>query len=196
MRVISVAGSQKDAGKTSLTTFLLSHFKSFGALKVTVCAGICPRPNPCGVCVRLTEPFAIIEDETIINTPNTDTALFKQAGASKVIWVQATKEGLKEGVELALSKFEGIPGIITEGNNLIKAIEPSLSLMVLHHEETPYKQSAIEILDKIDALVIRQGATLSKLPDQLKNKPVFYAKDEKLINFVKEKTNEKIVIGD
>ncbi len=185
MRIVSVAGSQSNVGKTSVAVFLLRHLPGYGALKVTVCSGQCPRQNPCGVCSRLSSPFSIIEDEFVIRAPHTDTALLSTAGASKVIWLQSREDGLSDGIKLALSRFSNLPGIVTEGNHFIKAVKPLVSLLVLPDYQAQLKPSAIEILDRVDVAVINLRrdknpaesslpATPDVLPVQLREKPIYF----------------------
>ncbi len=178
MRIISIAGSQSNVGKTTIASFLLKRFSNYGALKVTACAGSCPKPEPCGVCSRLNAPFAIIEDNVVIKTPHTDTALLQSSGAVKIIWLQTTEAGLNDGIKSTLGRFSGLSGIITEGNHFVKAVKPSISLLVLPAENIQFKPSALEILDKIDAVIINlhknKPAAPNVLPAQIRKKPVYF----------------------
>ncbi len=190
MKIFSVGGSQKGVGKTTLACFLLKNFPRFGALKVTVCSGgVCPRPDPCGVCARLDEPFAIIDDDATINAPHTDTARLKVAGAAKVVWLQATEAGLRDGIQEALSRFPGFEGVVAEGNHFISAYPtPGISMMALSVGFNDFKPSARVISDKVDLLVFnRRGgeshsdflAMLKDLPERLADKQVFLVEPEK-----------------
>ena len=104
MKTIVVSGARSGIGKTYLAQKLLRNLEHWSALKVTVSRDSgCPHERSCGVCPEIKEPFYIIRDENIINQTGKDTARLKVAGAKEVIWLKAKPEGLKDGLEKALS---------------------------------------------------------------------------------------------
>lgn len=131
MKIIAVSGANSAVGKTTLIEKLLNRLKGWSALKVTVVKdGPCPRKIPCGVCGHLESPFSIISRNRIINQKGKDTQRMKSAGASRVLWLKASPQGLKEGMKKALKKFKGSPGVVVEGTSALKYLKPDLTLFI------------------------------------------------------------------
>lgn len=131
MKTIVISGSGSGVGKTSLAQQLLRHLPGWSALKVTVSKERgCPLKKNCGVCPEIKEPFYIIKDKKIINQSGKDTARLKASGAKKVIWLKTKPDGLKEGLDRALSEFSNCKGVIIEGTSVLKFIKPDLNIHV------------------------------------------------------------------
>lgn len=127
MKTIVIAGAHSGVGKTTLAEVLLRRLKGWSALKVTVTSkNGCPHNRFCGTCNELKEPYKIITDYRIINTPRKDTYRFKKAGARQVIWLISQPGYLKEGLKQAFSGLKPTPGIIIEGRRVLRYIKPNL----------------------------------------------------------------------
>lgn len=155
MRIISITGTASGVGKTTVAQFLLRHFKNLSALKITTKhEGKCSKHSSCDVCDTMTFPYKIATDPTQINQPGKDTALFKNAGAQKVLWLQTQSEYLEMGIEKALKHFDKNSPIIIEGNSFLHTHNADLSILVTTPREPKIKRSTKQIVSKIDIAVL------------------------------------------
>lgn len=157
MRIISITGTASGVGKTTVARFLLQHLEDFSALKITTKhEGNCPRHSACDVCETMKRPYTITIDPLQINQAGKDTALFKNAGARKVVWLQAHSEYLKTGIEEALTYFNKNDSILVEGNSFLHAHDADIGILVATPRETKIKRSTRQIVSKIDLAVINK----------------------------------------
>ncbi|MDE1889753.1 MAG: hypothetical protein KGI30_05800, partial [Planctomycetota bacterium] len=120
MKIISITGTASGVGKTAVARFLLEHFGDLSALKITTKhEGNCPRHSDCDLCETMDRPYKITLDPLEINQSGKDTALFKNAGARKVVWLQTHSEYLRMGVKEALTYFDKNDSILVEGNSFL-----------------------------------------------------------------------------
>ena len=126
MKLISVAGTSSNVGKTAVCESLLRYLSDPGnknntfvtgnvsALKITTRhQGFCSRGS-CGVCDSIKYPFVIVEDDPTINQEGKDTARLKGAGARKVVWLLSFPETLADGVSAALDYFDTDETVVIE----------------------------------------------------------------------------------
>ena len=159
MRIISITGTASGIGKTTVARFLLQHLEDFSALKITTKhEGNCPRHSHCDVCETMKHPYTITIDPLQINQSGKDTALFKNAGARKVVWLQTHSEYLKTGIAEALTYFNNNDSVIVEGNSFLHAHDADLSILVTTPREAKIKRSTRQIVSKIDLAVINKYA--------------------------------------
>lgn len=157
MKIISITGTASGVGKTTVARFLLQHFRGFSALKITTKhEGRCPRHSDCDVCETMERPYVITTDPLQINQSGKDTALFKNAGARKVVWLQTHSEYLKAGIDKALTYFNKNDSIIVEGNSFLHTHSADLCILVTTPRETKIKRSVKQIISKIDVVVINK----------------------------------------
>ncbi|BBO16063.1 conserved hypothetical protein [Candidatus Brocadia pituitae] len=155
MRIISITGTASGVGKTAVVRFLLKNLEDFSALKITTKhEGNCPRHSGCDVCETMKRPYTITTDPPQINQAGKDTALFKSAGARKVVWLQAHSEHLKRGIKEALTHFNKNDSVLIEGNSFLHAHDADISILVTTPRETKIKRSTREIVSRIDLAVI------------------------------------------
>lgn len=153
MKIICIAGSVSNVGKTTFAERLLARLPGWAACKVTVCAAgkehRCPRgKEDCGVCASLEGNYILEQSEAVIREKGKDTYRYGEAGASQVIWVKTRKEYLRESVETAKEKLSSAPGIVFEGNHALAVLDPDVSVMLLS-DPPRYKASAKAILQKV-----------------------------------------------
>ena len=65
------------------------------------------------------------------------------------LWVKALPPYLSIAIQEAIQKLQVYDGIVFEGNNALKHIDPDLAIMILSRDGR-YKKSARDIIDKID----------------------------------------------
>ena len=157
MRIISITGTASGVGKTTVARFLLQHLEDFSALKITTKhEGNCPRHSDCDVCETMKRPYTITIDPLQINQAGKDTALFKNAGARKVVWLQAHSEYLKTGIKEALTYFSKNDSLLVEGNSFLHAHDADIGILVTTPREAKIKRSTRQIVSKIDLAVINK----------------------------------------
>jgi len=157
MKIISITGTASGVGKTAIARFLLEHFGDLSALKITTKhEGNCPRHSDCDLCETMDRPYKITVDPLEINQSGKDTALFKNAGARKVVWLQTHSEYLKIGVKEALTYFDKSDSILVEGNSFLHVHDADLSILVTTPREPKVKRSTRQIASKIDLAVINK----------------------------------------
>lgn len=158
MKTICITAAASKLGKTTLIQKLIPFLENWAVCKVTTCAyhtnGNCPRghEDTCGICNSLDVPYAIIEDKTIINTSGTDTGKYSAAGLERVVWIQARPESLAEALREVLNRLTDVPGIIFEGNHVLKHLKPDLAIMMTA-KNGHYKQSAVDVQNSIDLFI-------------------------------------------
>ena len=100
-----------------------------------------------------------------------------EAGAEKVIWIQSPSEKLEDPLNMALSKMEGLDGVIVEGNSPADRMTPDLLVFIIG-KDWQIKPSAVELSKKADIIIIssKKLPENSPLPDtiSLKDKEVFW----------------------
>lgn len=157
MRIISITGTASGVGKTAVACFLIKNTPGISALKITTKhEGNCPRHSDCTLCETMQHPYTITWDAHLINRAGKDTALFKDAGARKVIWLQTHSEYLKTGIDVALSYFQKNDLILVEGNSFLHSHDADLSILVATPREKKIKRSTRQIISKIDLVVINR----------------------------------------
>ncbi|MCF6159163.1 MAG: hypothetical protein E3K32_11495 [wastewater metagenome] len=157
MRILSITGTASGVGKTTVAQFLLRHFDNLSALKITTKhEGNCTRHSDCDICDTMVFPYKIASDSLQINQPGKDTALLKNAGARKVVWLQAQSKYLKRGIEEALTYFDKNDSVLVEGNSFLHTHDADLSILVATPRETKIKRSTRQIISKIDLAVINK----------------------------------------
>ncbi|MGQ3684023.1 MAG: hypothetical protein ACUBOA_03265 [Candidatus Loosdrechtia sp.] len=157
MRILSITGTASGVGKTTVGQFLLRHFNKLSALKITTKhEGNCSRSgrSDCDVCDNMTFPYKITDDPVQINQPGKDTALFKNAGARKVVWLQTQSMYLEAGIEEALRHFDKNSQVLVEGNSFLHTHNADLNILVTTLGEPKIKRSTKQIISKIDIAVI------------------------------------------
>lgn len=160
MQIISITGTASGVGKTTVAQFLLKFLWGFSALKITTRheGSNCPRHSECDVCETMKRPYTVTVDPLQINQMGKDTALFNNAGARKVVWLQAHSDHLQAGIEDALSRFGKTDSVIVEGNSFLHAHDADLSILVVTPREKKIKRSTVQILPKVDLVVINKYA--------------------------------------
>lgn len=172
MKTICVTAAYSKMGKTLLVQELLSLLPGWAACKVTACVrhdnNVCPRgqEDSCGICFSLEKPFEIEETEQVIMKEGTDTWRYRISGAEKVIWIKARPESLASAIDIVNEKLKRYPGVIFEGNHVLKHINPDLAVMI-ESKTGKYKASALEIRDRID-LFINPGAKAEEVLKHLR----------------------------
>ncbi len=170
MLMIGAAG--RNAGKTEFACRLITSFSAqaeITGLKVTTVRerdGKCPRGGQgCGVCSSLKGNYCLTEE--LGENPEKDTARLLAAGATRVFWLRVMKEHLAEGLAAARKATGPDAVVICESNSLRLAAEPDLFLIVREAAAEAYKQSAADVLEFADRIVLSDGRGFEPEPASL-----------------------------
>lgn len=160
MLMIGSAGA--NVGKTELACAILRKFAGNGkivGIKVTAVQeknGQCPRGGTgCGVCSSLEGVFCITEEKS--RDTGKDTSRLLAAGAERVFWLQILKDHLLEGLTALLDVIGPDAVSICESNSLRRVVEPGLFLMAKAADKKSWKDSAAEVKQYADRIVVSDG---------------------------------------
>ena len=153
-KVITVSGSHKGVGKTSLSEILLTHLPRFTAIKITMTG----------------KDTGVYEDNAHLMVPGTDTFRMKESGAEKVFWIRATDDHIVNFMKDVLGRAGDIRGLLIEGNTILHHLNPTLSCFVTASTLDSMKPSRLNALKNADICVLnqREGSfTLDALQEKL-----------------------------
>src|SRR5262245_8051433 len=179
-RIVVVAGTSSDAGKTTLLCDLLRELRrdgSWEAIKLTrghyrSCG---KDPHACCVSHLLGDQPVVRSGRDETYAAGKDTGRYWDAGASAVHWVIATDNQVERGIRAALARVKS-GRVLIEGTSLLKFIEADFVVMVARPDPTgrvKIKPSARRALTEglVDALYLTgedDGAALEdSLPPEL-----------------------------
>jgi hypothetical protein len=172
-RVVVVGGHTRSIGKTQLVCDVISAFPEarWIAGKITQFGhGVCAQNGENCDCAP-SEHSAALDWERSAET-GTDSARFLAAGARRSLWLRTKQGYLAEGLPLlraALQEASAGGGeeplnLILESNSLLKLLKPSLFLVVLAPGKADFKESARLVLDRADAVVLRDESLTAAGP--------------------------------
>lgn len=178
MKTVVVGGHTRNIGKTSVMARLIRDLKGLDwtAVKITQYGhGICSRNGePCG-CEPKEHPFVLTEEKDAAG--RSDTSRFLAAGARRSLWLRVRDGQLGEALPLLERAWAGDDWVMIESNSVMQFLKPSLYLFVLDASQRDFKSSALELVERADALVpigsgIDSGAWPELDPGVLRDKPV------------------------
>jgi hypothetical protein len=181
MALVVVGGHSRSVGKTSVVAGLIAALPEYHwtALKITQFGhGICSADGkPCD-CDTGDDHFRALSDERD-RSGETDTSRFLVAGADRSIWVRTRQGRLSEAIPDIQRKIAGAENVIMESNSIIRFLRPDIYLTVLDASNKDFKVSAMEFLDRADAVILHKNShaavpawELVRL-DQIAGKPTF-----------------------
>jgi molybdopterin-guanine dinucleotide biosynthesis protein len=188
-RVVVIAGTSSNAGKTTLLCDLLRELtrdESWEAIKLTrghyrSCG---KDPSACCVSHLLSDQPLVRSGRDETYAAGKDTGRYWEAGASNVHWVIATDSQVEQGVKMALARVKS-GRVLVEGTSLLKYIEADFVVMVAGADQTSrvkIKPSARRALAEglVDALYLsgeNEGAAFKDLlPPELAGVAPIYTK--------------------
>lgn len=181
MALVVVGGHSRSVGKTSVVAGLIAALPEYHwtALKITQFGhGICSADGkPCD-CDTGDDHFRALSDERD-RSGRTDTSRFLVAGADRSIWVRTRQGRLSEAIPDIQRKIAGAENVIMESNSIVRFLEPDVYISVLDAGNKDFKVSAMEFLDRADAVILHKRTTdgpaaweLVRL-EQIASKPTF-----------------------
>lgn len=160
MRIVTVSGTASEVGKTTLVCALLERLPGWAAIKVTrghyrSCG---KDPETCCVSHLLGPEPRVYADRATTDEPGKDTGRYWAAGAADVRWVVAASGQEDEGLKRALADLGEVPGVVVEGNRIVRALRPDLAILVADPSQREVKPTARRIAGIVDALYVPDPA--------------------------------------
>jgi molybdopterin-guanine dinucleotide biosynthesis protein len=167
MAVIVVGGHTRNIGKTSVVAGLIAAMpeRRWTAIKITQFGhGVCSaNGEPCD-CETADHTIAVSEERDAAS--GTDTSRYLAAGAARSFWVRTRQGQLAEAmprVRQLMAAAEKVGGsVILESNSVLRFLQPDVSLSVLDPAVKDFKASAMRYLDRVDALIVPEGAAFAE----------------------------------
>ncbi len=211
MALVVVGGHSRNVGKTSVVAGIIAALPELNwtALKITQFGhGICSADGkPCD-CDTGDDHFRAISEERNLSG-ETDSSRFLTAGAHKALWVRTRQGRLAEAMPDIERKIAGAENVIMESNSILRFLKPDLYISVLDPETEDFKVSAMDALDRADALIIHSqngsGDGSSSAPrwqfvksEHLAGKPTFHIQPPPyvtpaIVEFVRQKLAPRAV---
>lgn len=207
MSLIIVGGHSRNVGKTSVVAGLIAALPRMNWLagKITQFGhGVCSiSAEPCECALNETEHSWSL-DEEFDRSGESDTSRFLLAGAARVLWVRTKQGMLAEAMPALRKELASAENVILESNSVMKFLRPDLYFTVLDYANPDFKASALEFLDRADAVLLHAENAGDKTSQGWDNvslkliagKPVFritppaYVPAE-VVDFVRGKLAEK-----
>ena len=159
MALVVIGGHSRSVGKTSVVAGLIAALPEYHwtALKITQFGhGICSADGkPCD-CDTGDDHFRALSDERD-RSGDTDTSRFLVAGADRSIWVRTRQGRLNEAIPDIQRKLAGAENVIMESNSIVRFLQPDIYLTVLDASNKDFKVSAMEFLDRADAVILHNN---------------------------------------
>ena len=195
MALVVVGGHSRSVGKTSVVAGLIAALPEahWTAIKITQYGhGICSADGaPCD-CATDDHSWAITDEYDRSGT--SDSSRFLVAGAERSLWVRTRQGMLAEAMPELRKRLAG--NVIMESNSVMKFVRPDVYLTVLDLNIQDFKRSALEFLDRADAVLLHEGAEAPQWDGVslrlIEGKPVFriapptYLSDE-VVDFVRSR---------
>ena len=157
MAIVVVGGHSRSVGKTSVVAGLIAALPEFEwtALKITQYGhGICSANGAACDCATDDHSWAVTEDWD--RSGESDSSRFLLAGAARSLWVRTQQGRLAEAMPSIRKHIADAANVIIESNSVMKFLRPDLYLAVLDPGTADFKQSAQQVLDRADAVVLHE----------------------------------------
>ena len=177
MALVVIGGHSRSVGKTSVVAGLISALPEFDwtAVKITQYGhGVCSANGEACDCATADHSWAISEERD--RSGESDTSRFLVAGARRALWVRTEQGRLAEAMPTLRRQIEGAANVIIESNSVLRFLRPDLYLTVLDPATADFKTSALEFLDRANAVILHVNAEAAWRGVSLKpvaDRPVF-----------------------
>ena len=159
MAIVVVGGHTRNIGKTSVVAGLIAAMPEWRwtAVKITQFGhGVCSaNGEPCD-CETADHTIAVSEERDAGS--GTDTSRYLAAGAARSFWVRTRQGQLSEAMPRVRRLLAEAENVIVESNSVLRFLQPDVSLSVLDPGVKDFKASAMRYLDRVDALIVPEGA--------------------------------------
>lgn len=194
MAIVVVGGHSRSVGKTSVAAGLVAALRElhWTAVKITQYGhGICSADGEACDCATDDHSWAITEEHD--RSGKSDTSRFLLAGARQSLWVRTRQGLLAEAMPALRKRLSG--NVMIESNSVMKFLRPDVYLTVLDPTVADFKRSALEFLDRADAVLLHDSdevAWSGVSAKLIEGKPVFRIRateyvTEEVVRFVRER---------
>lgn len=194
MAIVVVGGHSRSVGKTSVAAGLVAALRElhWTAVKITQYGhGICSADGEACDCATDDHAWAITEEHD--RSGKSDTSRFLLAGARQSLWVRTRQGLLAEAMPALRKRLSG--NVMIESNSVMKFLRPDVYLTVLDPANADFKPSALEFLDRADAVLLHDSdevAWSGVSAKLIEGKPVFRIRateyvTEEVVSFVRER---------
>jgi hypothetical protein len=161
--ILLISGSGRNVGKTRFICGVIAANSTHQPLAIKITPHF-HKPTPGLETIAVTENYRVYFETDMYS--GKDSALFLEAGAGMVIYIQTTDQYLEEAFHLAVSKNRpGVP-VITESAALRKYVVPGLYLFI-QKDSDPMKPFAAEMQKLANATIISDGSVFSTEPNSI-----------------------------
>lgn len=162
MAIVVVGGHSRNIGKTSVVAGLIAGMREmqWTAMKITQFGhGVCSaNGKPCD-CETADHTIAISEER---GESGTDSGRYMAAGAARSLWVRTRQGQLVEAMPRIRKEFANARNTVVESNSILRFLKPDVYLSVLDPAVKDFKESARRYLDRADAILMPEGASLGR----------------------------------
>lgn len=153
MAILVIGGQSRNIGKTAVVCGLIVAMpqRRWTAIKITQCKHDAESSGACD-CELGGRNVAI--DEERYATTDTDSSRYLAAGAVRSLWVRTRPGHLGEAMVQICSEIDSAANVILESNSILRYLKPDLYAAVLAPERADFKPSALQYLDRADAILI------------------------------------------
>jgi molybdopterin-guanine dinucleotide biosynthesis protein len=171
--IVVVGGHTRNVGKTSVVAGLIAAMpeRRWTAVKITQFGhGVCSaNGEPCD-CETADHTIAISEERD--STTGTDTSRYLAAGAARSFWVRTRQGQLAEAMPQLRRLLAEAGNAIVESNSVLRFLQPDVSLSVLDPSVQDFKPSAMRYLDRVDGIIMPEGAVFDAVWDGVSKRVV------------------------
>jgi hypothetical protein len=157
MAVIVVGGHSRSVGKTSVVAGLIAALPEFHwtAMKITQYGhGICSANGKLCDCATDDHSWAVTEEHD--RSGESDSSRFLVAGAARSLWVRTRQGMLAEAMPRVRKELATAENAMVESNSVMRFLRPDLYLTVLDAATADFKTSALQFLDRADAVILHE----------------------------------------
>jgi hypothetical protein len=163
--ILTVGATNRNLGKTEFICRLLERFhkKKIVAIKIkTLYTG---DSHFHGKGTVLKGNYLIREEN--FEEGLDDSKRFITAGASKVFYIKSKIDFLEIAIEEILGKFPHDQLFISESNSLLKFHKPGVFIMITGPDQSIYKPSSLEYMEKADLIIKSDGRKFDTDPEEI-----------------------------
>ena len=161
MAIVVIGGHSQNIGKTSVVCALIAAMpeRSWTAIKITQCKHDVAQGEACD-CEFADQSVAISEEHDA--TAGTDSSRYLAAGAVRSLWVRTRRGQLAEAMPRIRAEIARANSVILESNSVLGFLKPDLYASVLDAQVSDFKASALQHLDRADAILLPASLIESK----------------------------------
>ncbi len=167
-RILLIAGTGRNTGKTTLACDLIRHFAKEHDINAVKITSIYPDENEAHGTKNqeLGADFEIIDD-TDTQIEKKDTYRMKMAGAKRVFFVRTKDDQLQESVIALFEQIDEGSLVVCESASLRKVLTPGVFIMIRSNDESKIKERARKLFYLADFLLVSENYNTTEIATAL-----------------------------